>query len=589
MILSARKLFLLAALLGGCLPLHAADPAPPSTRPNIVVIVADDLGYTDVGAYGSEVRTPTLDALAARGAKLSNYHTAPLCSPSRAMLMTGVDSHVAGIGNLPETTPIRDQGKPGYLGHLDDRVVTLATRLNDAGYRTYMTGKWHLGMEERAMPHKRGFERAFFLEASGADNWEKRSYLPIYDDAPWFENGRPVDLPDDFYSSRFLVDKLTEYIDSGAGDDRPFFAYLGFQAVHIPVQAPRAYVEKYNGVYDQGWEPIRAARHQRAIELGMVPAGTALRPMHANMRSWDALPQPLRERLAVNMQVNAGMIEAMDFHLGRLIDHLKANGQYDNTIFLFVSDNGPEPNDPLDTPGVQQWLDWVGYSLDVKTLGEKGTYAYIGPEFASAAASPYADFKFYASEGGLRVPMIMAGPGVPASGVVDALSFSSDIAPTLLELAGVAAVDAPGKVAMTGRSMMPALRAPGTRLYGEDEPMGIETAGNAALFLGDYKLTRNLPPYGDGQWHLFDIARDPGETQDLTKEMPERYQRLLAAYGDWSQRVGVVEVPPGYSSVRQLSINHFHKLAVKRGWIAGLSLLAIIALIWLWRRRRRRR
>lgn len=575
----------LAAAWLGATGMAAADE-PAVGRPNIVFVVADDMGFTDVGAYGSEVRTPTLDALAARGAKLSNYHTAPLCSPSRAMLMTGVDSHVAGIGNLPETTPIRDQGKPGYLGHLDDRVVTLATRLQDAGYRTYMTGKWHLGKEEKAMPHKRGFERAFFLEASGADNWEKRSYLPIYDDAPWFENGVPATLPDDFYSSRFLVDKLIEYVDGGAGDDKPFFAYLGFQAVHIPVQAPRSYVERYNGAYDQGWAPIRAARHQRAIELGMVPAGTALRPLPASMRHWEALSPEMRTRLAANMQVNAGMIEAMDHHLGRLVDHLKARNQFDNTVFVFVSDNGPEPNDPLDTPGVQQWLDWVGYSLDVQRLGEKGTYAYIGPEFATAAASPWADFKFYASEGGLRVPMIIAGPDIPAVGAVHALSFASDVAPTLLDLAGVAADTPQGKIAMTGRSIMPALRVPGTALYGTDEAVGIETAGNAALFLGQYKITRNLPPYGDGQWHLFDLSSDPGEANDLSQQLPEQFQRLLAAYGEWSQRVGVIEVPEGYSSVRQLSINHFHSLAMRRGWIV---VLVVIGAIWWLRRRRRAR
>ncbi len=582
---NALRLF--AVVLASCSTgtVIADDQAPTARRPNIVLIVGDDMGFTDLGVYGSEVRTPNLDTLAAGGAQLTNYHTAPLCSPSRAMLMTGVDSHVAGIGNLPETTPIRDQGKPGYLGRLDDRVVTLATRLNEGGYRTYMTGKWHLGLEQSAMPHRRGFERSFHLEASGADNWEKRSYLPIYDDAPWFEDGKPVDLPDDFYSSRFLVDKLSEYIDSGANDPRPFFAYLAFQAIHIPVQAPRSYVEKYNGVYDQGWTPIRAARHQRAIELGLIPADTALRPLPDNMRNWDALPQETRERLAMNMQVNAGMIEAMDFHLGRFIDHLKATNQYDNTVFVFVSDNGPEPNDPLDTPGVEQWLDWVGYSRDLKTLGEKGTYAYIGPEFATAAASPYADFKFYASEGGLRVPMIISGTTIPKTGKVDALAFASDVAPTLLEIAGVAPVTKPDTVAMTGRSIMPALRAPGTRLYTEGEAVGIETAGNAALFLGDYKLARNLPPYGDGQWHLFDIVRDPGEANDLAQQMPEQFQRLLAAYGDWSQRVGVIEVPEGYSSVRQLSINHFHKLAKRHGWIAGVLVLGMVLLIW--RRRRR--
>jgi arylsulfatase A-like enzyme len=558
--------------------------AAPAGAPNIVLVIADDLGYTDVGAYGSEIRTPNLDALAAAGVQFTNFHAAPLCSPSRAMLMTGVDNHVAGIGNLPETTPIRHQGKPGYLGRLDDRVVTVATLLNQGGYRTYMTGKWHLGKDEKSLPNARGFERSFALEASGADNWEQRSYLPIYDTAPWFEDGKPATLPEDFYSSRFLVDKLIEYVDGGRDDTRPFFAYLAFQAAHIPVQAPREYVERYNGVYDGGWDAMRAARHQRAVELGLVPADAGIRSIPTGLRDWNALPELERKRLAKNMQVNAGMIEAMDHHLGRLVEHLKASGQYDNTVFLFLSDNGPEYNDPLDTPGMKQWLDYVGYSRAVENLGEKGTYAYIGPEFASAAASPHDNFKFYTSEGGLRVPLIVAGAAIPQHGKVPALAFVSDLAPTLLELAGITPQVPEGKVPMSGRSLLPALHEPGRSIWKENDAVGIETAGNAALFMGDYKLVRNLPPFGDRQWRMFDITRDPGETTDLAQTMPERFEQMRKEYDAWTQRVGVLEVPKGYTAVRQLTINYLYNLTLRFGWI----LLALVVVVVLLLRRRRK-
>jgi len=332
---------------------------------------------------------------------------------------------------------------------------------------------------------------------------------------------------------------------------------------------------------------MREARYRRAIQLGLVPADAPLGAMPQGGRDWDALPPAERHRLAMNMQVNAGMIEAMDHHIGRLIAHLKQTGQYDNTTFLFLSDNGPEYNDPLDTPGIKQWLDWVGYSRDPATLGEKGTYAYIGPEFASAAASPSALYKFYAAEGGLRVPMIMAGASIPQNGRVDALSFMTDIAPTLLALSGTTPAPTQGIEPMTGRSLLPAIENPAQRIYGDDDAVGVETAGNAALFMGHYKLTRNRPPRGDGEWRLYDLARDPGETADLSQQMPERYQQMLQAYELWAQRVGVLEVPEHYDAVKQLTINWVYLRVLHYGpYLVGVLLLAAAL---LWRRSRRRR
>ncbi len=240
--------------------------------PNIVLIVADDVGFTDFGAYGSEINTPNIDQLAHRGVIFSNFHVSPVCAPSRAMLMTGVDSHLAGVGYLPEAIPPELEGHAAYQGVLAPDVVTIASLLRDAGYHTYMTGKWHLGHGPGALPHEQGFERSFALDATGGDNYEQRPYLPVLASPVWYADGVPVDLPNDFYSSRYFVDQTIDYIDSNRGDGQPFFAYLPFLAVHIPIQAPAEFIDKYDGVYDEGWHVQRQNRFENAKALGLIPA-----------------------------------------------------------------------------------------------------------------------------------------------------------------------------------------------------------------------------------------------------------------------------------------------------------------------------
>ncbi|MEW6089976.1 MAG: arylsulfatase [Pseudomonadota bacterium] len=567
--------FLTAAVMATGL-IAAAPAEAQDSRPNIVVILADDAGFSDFGAYGSEISTPNIDALAARGALFSNFHASPVCAPSRAMLLTGMTSHLAGVGNLPETLPPQHQGAPGYLGRLADDVVTVAALLRQAGYRTAVTGKWHLGHEPSALPPAHGFDRSFVLDASGADNWEQRSYLPIYPDAPWFEDGKPATLPEDFYSSKFIVDKAIDYIDEGEGAAAPFFAYLAFQAIHIPVQAPREFVEKYEGVYAEGWEALRRKRFENVVARGLVPEGTELGPMPDGLRAWETLSEREKALFAKSMAVNAAMLEAMDFHIGRFIGHLKQRGEFENTVFFILSDNGPEPNAPTDIPGFSQWLWWEGYSRDVETLGEKGTYAFIGPEFASAAASPGAFFKLYAGEGGIRVPFIVAGAGIPAAGQVADFSFITDIAPTILDLANVeqvSAFDGRAVKPMTGRSLMPLLSGVAPH-YGPEDAVGLEAAGNAALFRGNYKLVRNMPPHGDGAWYLYDMAVDPGETRDLAAERPELFEAMRAAYERFARDAGVLEMPPGYEQMAEIS----KKWMEKNGWYIAAVLLALVYL-----------
>ena len=587
--MSALRIRLVALILLVSLPCLADEgetlPAPAAAipeHPNILLVLADDLGYTDLASYGSEINTPTIDALAQHGVRFTNYHSAANCAPARAMLLTGVDAHLAGVPNIPEMLAPEQQRHAHYRGVLGSNVVTVATLLEGAGYHTYMAGKWHLGTGPGQLPSERGFERTVALADSGADNWEQRPYIPIYDKANWYADGEEYTLPDDFYSSRFLVDKTIEFIDSNIDDGQPFFAYLPFQAVHIPVQAPQEFIDRYMGVYDGGWDVLRKQRLARATELGIVPEGvTALRM--STTSDWEALDAERQRYEAKRMAVYAGMVEAMDFHLGRLVAFLKERNVYDNTIIIFTSDNGAEASGSVNPHAFfdRRLTDSLGYRIDYDTLGLKGSYNSISPSFASAAASPLAFYKFYAGEGGMRVPLIIAGAGLPLQGeLISAFSFVTDITPTMLSLAGVAPPGARYRgrsvEPMIGRDLRPLLSGEVDRVYGPEDTVGYELAEHAALFNGDYKIVRNRGPVGDGQWRLFNIADDPGETKDLAAAEHARLQRMLSAYERYTEENKVLPVPAGYDHLKQLVTNTLYSRLRTPVLVGLLALLILI-------------
>ncbi len=574
---------MLAAVLatGAAVPMaKAADKL--ASRPNVVVILADDAGLMDFGAYGGEAHTPNMDALAARGAMFTQFRASPLCSPSRAMLLTGMDNHLTGFATIPEVLPSEQRGKPGYSMALEPGVRTLADRLRKLGYRTLMVGKWHLGEEAAAMPQAHGFDRSFALAASGADNWEKRPYIPYYKDAPWYEDGVEADLPKDFYSSRFIVDKMIAYLRE-TDQSKPFFAYLPFQAVHIPVQAPAELIAKYKGRYDAGWDVLRRKRQQRAEALGLVRTGAAMADLPPGTRKWRDLTDKDRMLYAARMEVHAAMLDAMDMHIGRFINHLKASGQYDNTIFVLASDNGPEPSRGDDSASLSAWHHMAGYHVGREGMGARGSWGFIGPEWAAATSTPGAWFKFYATEGGVRVPLVIAGPGLAAARI-DAPTMMTDIAPTLLEWIGAPADDE-GNAArkMTGRSLLPVLTGKATSAYGKDEVRVIEVSGNTALYKGDFKINRSVLPLGDGRWRLFDLARDPGETTDLSIARPELLAELVAEYDAYAERVGVLAMPEGYDSAAQTVRNNIGQMLANHPWLYGVMLgMALLAGLVAW-------
>ena len=301
-------------------------------HPNVVLILADDLGFTDIAPFGSEIDTPNIARLADSGLSFTNYHTAANCAPARAMLLTGVDSHRNGVPNIPESIPPEQLAYDHYQGVLSQNVVTLASLLRDSGYHTYMTGKWHLGHTPDLLPSARGFERTIAMADTGADNWEQRTYLPIYDEAHWYADGQKHTLPDDFYSSEYFIDKTIEFISANESDDKPFFAYIPFQAVHMPVQAPREFSDKYAGVYDQGWTVMREQRRLAAEEVGVIPENTDAIVTPGTL-NWNSLTEEQRDHHARRMEVYAGMVDAMDMHIGRLMTYLEGIGEYENTIF----------------------------------------------------------------------------------------------------------------------------------------------------------------------------------------------------------------------------------------------------------------
>ena len=556
-------------------------PAQAETRPNIVIILADDAALMDFGAYGGEARTPNIDALAGKGALFTHYRASPLCSPTRAMLLTGLDNHLTGVATIPEVLPKEQKGEPGYTMALEPNIMTLADRLRASGYRTLMSGKWHIGEAPEEMPQAHGFDRSFALAASGADNWDDKSYIPYYKDAPWFEDGVETALPEDFYSSRFIVDKMIDYLET-SDPDKPFLAYLPFQAIHIPVQAPKEFIDKYRGRYDEGWHALRAARHKRAQELGLIPEGAPLAPMPEGSRQWDSLDDEERALYAARMEVNAAMLEAMDYHIGRFINHLKTHGAFDDTIFVVTSDNGPEYSRGDDNLIVTLWMKFNGYQIGREGLGGPGSWGFIGPEWANAAASPGALFKFYATEGGVRVPLIISGPGIEPSRI-SAPAMATDIAPTVLEWVDASPAPASAKP-MTGRSLLPVIRGEKQSAYDADDVRAIEVSGNSALYKGDYKITRSMPPVGDGRWRLFNMASDPGETTDLSELEPETLADLVGAFDAYAEKMGVLPMPNGYNTYKTLIRNNVTQLVNHYPWllfVIALPIAAIVFGIWV--------
>jgi arylsulfatase len=527
--------------------------AQQSDRPNILLIVADDLGYSDLGSYGGEIDTPVLDQLAQQGTRYTDFYVSPTCSVTRSMLLSGTDNHVAGLGNMGELNAPNQMGQTGYEGVLNTRVASIAELLRDNGYHTYMAGKWHLGLAPDQIPHARGFERDFSLLVGGGshfdDKWNLEWQIPV---APYTEDGRPVEkLPKDFYSTKTYTDKTIQFIEEGRKDNKPFFAYMAYTAPHGPLHLPDDWLRRYKNRYDEGWDGIREKRLARMQELGIVDADdNAADRLYFLPRS-SALTPAVRVMLGRKMELYAGMVEYMDEQIGRVFDYLKSIGEYDNTIVFFISDNGAEGNDlramVAGQAGSMGFLHGMNNFAEDghNSLGRKGTYAEYGPAWAQVSMTPFRIYKGWVAEGGIRSPLIVSGPGVQGAGEInkDAVLHVMDIAPTILELAGIqhpSTYKGHEIEPMQGQSWVKMLAGSTQSPRSADDWLGWELFGNRAIRQGDWKISWLYKPLGSEDWQLFNLADDPGEQYDLAAKFPEKRQELIALWDEYVEKNGVI-------------------------------------------------
>ena len=517
-------------------PRHDEDER--GERPNILLIVADDLGYADLGIYGSDIRTPRIDALARSGRLFTQFHTAPVCSPSRAMLLTGNNNHVAGVGRQFPPALIRSH-MPGYEGHLSDRVAPMPRLLRDAGYHTYITGKWHLGTAEEHSPLAAGFERSFVNTLGSGHHFSSAGLTER--GTPYREDGELVAYPDGEYSSTLFTNRLIEFIGSNHGDGRPFFAFASYSSPHWPLQVPEEELDRYAGRYDQGYDALREQRFESLKQAGIIPEHSTLPPRNDAITPWEELGADEQRREARKMELYAAMVENLDDHVGRLLDYLESTGQLENTLVVFMSDNGAAAEDFYNHGRNSEFLQ-EHYDNRLENMGSPSSWVAYGPQWAEAGSAPFSRHKGYSREGGIIAPMIVSGPGVisPAEKIDRSYVTVMDLAPTFLELAG-ATYPTDGSVEpMRGESMVSFLAGESSRVHDDDYVTTLHHAGRAFIRQGKWKLSNLERPFDESQFELFDLESDPGETLDLADEAPETYQRLLELWRKQRVELGIL-------------------------------------------------
>jgi len=503
---------------------YAVPDEQSKRKPNILIIMADDMGYSDLGCYGGEAHTPNIDRLAKNGLRFRTFYNAARCCPSRASLLTGVYPHEAGMGGM--VSAVGSQPKAGpYQGFLNNNTITIAEALKLAGYKTYMSGKWHVGEEAEHWPRKRGFGRYFGL-ISGASSYfelvkEPRVRQMAHDDKPW------TPPADGFYMTDAISDTAVNFIEQHGQTkaEQPFFLYLAYTAPHWPLHALEPDIKRYDGVYDSGWDQLRQHRFERMQQLGIIDSQHQLSLRTANIPAWDKVSN--QKEWANRMEVYAAMIDRMDQGVGRVLSALERQGQLENTLIVFLSDNG----------GCAENVDGRKLNKEGTRVGQRGSYVAYDEPWANVSNTPYRKYKSWTHEGGIITPCIVYWPkGMKRSGkFTNAVGDIKDIMATCLDLAGM---DYPQTykghelVRPEGKSWLPLFN----QEIVEKRTLFWEHQGKKAARSGNWKLVSG----GNQQpWELYDLAKDPEELKDISKQYPKVVAQLKDKYVDWATKVGV--------------------------------------------------
>ncbi|WP_242917199.1 arylsulfatase [Pontibacter liquoris] len=536
-------------------------------QPNFLLVVVDDMGYSDCQPFGGEISTPHIQQLADNGVRFRHFHTSSLCAPTRSMLLSGCDNHDAGLGNMPTAHATNQYMQPGYEGYLNNDVQTIPEILKDAGYHTYMAGKWHLGELEGFRPHSRGFERTFSFLGGGVSHFNDQRALSEYEQphTEYSEDGRTVEnLPEDFYSSNFYTNKMIQYLTE-QGEDKPFFAYLAFTAPHDPLQVPDDWRDKYKGAYDGGYDAIREQRLQRMKELGLVSEELTKNEGSGMFETWDELVEEDRKVAARKMEIYAAMIENLDWNLGRLFDKLKEADKFDDTIIFFLSDNGANPKEPyFYAPNTKESIARE-FDNSYVNMGRINSFISIGGAWAEVANTPLSYFKLTTYEGGTQTPFIVSGRRMHKRGIVtDELLHVTDILPTILDYANVRYPKMNDKKPLYGTSLKPYLQEETKQpVRNAFDVLGFEITECKAVLKGDWKLIFMPPPYGKGdEWHLYNLKEDIKEENNLAGQFPDKFEELMAAWHAYALSVGYIKAN-GESALAQLGFEEFYRFDPK--------------------------
>lgn len=542
---------------------EALRTAQTQEPPNILMILFDDLGYSDLGAYGGEMDTPHLDALTEDSFQFTDFHTSPLCAPTRAELMTGQGRHQVGLGSMEGLTPPGvAETTPGYKGSLEGDFTGIAEVLGNTGYDTYQVGKWHLGGEEGQTPQDLGFDENFTLYDGGASYFSDATRLfdrPVepFDTVIYERNGERVDqLPDDFFATRSYTDEMIQMVDQSGDADRPFFGYLAYTAPHDPLHVENQnLIEQYADLYlDKDFADVRTERIDRMVELGLLDEGKETRWLES-IPEWESLTPHQQRDLAYRMAAYAAVIHETDIQVGRLIDHLKATGEYDNTLIAVVSDNGAAASTQANYLNFTTEEGWHerAYPLmgDIETYGQQGSLPAIGLPWSQVSAGPYFQAKNTLFEGGTRVPALIKTPANSDTPnehrIIDTLAHITDLYPTFADYAGA---DLSSADNLMGDSARPLLEGT-SQTIGDDE-YGWEHFGHRAYRSGDWKLIFTPEPMGGtGEYSLYNLADDPGETRDLIAEHPDIARELEEKWAQYAEEKNVAVVD--FESVNEIA------------------------------------
>jgi len=512
------------------LALTACSTSEPEQQPNIILILADDMGYSDLGCFGSEIKTPNLDRLAEQGARMTQFYNASRSCPTRASLLTGLYQHQAGVGDM-----VSNLGYPSYQGHLNNQCVTLAEALKYNSYNTYMSGKWHVGARPEVHPLKRGFDRYFGLIDGAGSYFERKAYRVNQKPPRWMLEDADYNPPD---SGFYLTDAITDYAISVLDDEKEkeesFFMYLAYTAPHWPLHALPEDIARYRGKYMNGWDVLRQERYRKMLEIGIIESSAKLSPRDEMSMDWETLPDEEKKMWDLRMAVYAAMIDRLDQNIGKILEKVKEMGEEENTLVIFLSDNG----------GCHERIKNRGNYLP--TTAETGTRdsfdAYEYP-WANASNTPFRMFKHWVHEGGISTPFIVYYPAkIKADQIINQPGHIIDIMPTLLDFAGGTypeVLNGNEIQPMEGISLVPAFNG---RKLKREAPLFWEHEGNRAMRSGDWKLVSayDYSARKFREWELYDLSNDRSELIDLSEQNPELKEKMIGQYNDWCERAGVI-------------------------------------------------